>query len=148
MQRVPVGVDLAKGRAANLVPVALGIGNAGNRKIFGWAAYRPASLSNPDGFAADSGNCVVIGLPEGRVAVLDRIFHGVLEVRVCVSADEVAVVNNSLVRSIDPGGPGIHMTDGYAGEWGSSDDFADLLYVARNNIRASTHTGFVRDASW
>lgn len=80
---------------------------AGNGQILGRPADRPSSLCDPDRFAANSRKGRIVGIVEDRVAVLNRIGQCVLEVGICIHAYELASVDDSIVATIDPGGPGV-----------------------------------------
>lgn len=66
---------------------------------------------------------------EEASTVLDSVVLGALVVWVGIHSEEVAVVNDSLVRSIDPGSPCIDVTNWNTAQSGSSNQGSDALDI-------------------
>lgn len=130
MKIVPPGVVLAeKKAAADLIPVGLGVGGARNSEVLGWTADRPASLGDPEWLALRSVGNVTESLLEEGSALVDTVDLSVLEVWVRVNTKEVNSADNVAVAAVDPGGPGVNVTDGGTRESGTSNSRADLVDV-------------------
>lgn len=130
MKCVPPGVVLAEGHgASDLVPVGLRVGKAGNALVLGGSADGPAGLGDPNGLACGGGGGVGQGLEEERAGITDGVGHGVLKVWVRVHADEVGVPDDCVVRSVDPCGPGVDVSDGSAAQRSVGNGGPDLRNV-------------------
>ena len=146
LKSVPPHVGLPKQRAADLVPVCLGVFGRSDSLTGGLTADGVASLGNPDGLSASSSLGGVEGIEEETLIILDGVGHGVLEVGVGINADPVACINHSLVGAVDPDGPGVNMTNGGALETSAGNGFADLLDVVGDSGRLSARVLFVENA--
>lgn len=132
--------------AADFIPVSLSVLERSNGLVLSRAADRPPGLGNPDLLVADSGLGLLNGLLEQGLGVVDGIGHCVLEVRVAIEADEVASIDDGLVGTIHPGGPGIDVADGH-GKPAVRKSRSDLVDVRRNGVgaRADTRVGLDAD---
>ncbi len=131
LKRVPPNVGLAEQRAADLVPISLGIIEAGTA----WPAVLPET-GNPSPSprrACHQPHQPWRQEPPGTdfLLVVDRVGLGGLEVRVCINADPVDRINSGLVGTVHPGGPGVDVTDGRTGERSAGNGIANLLDVSR-----------------
>lgn len=146
-EHVPPGVGLAEERAADLVPVLLGVGEGGNGVTLIGAADGPAGLGDPDLLAVGDGLGLGDGVVEERLALVDAVGHGGLVVRVAVEAEPVDLVDHSRVGAVGPGIPGVDVTDGSAAQGGAGDGRLDLLDVGDQQVGVDTNTGVVLGAS-
>lgn len=80
---------------------------ARNGQVLCRTADRPTSLCDPDRFAANSRKSCIIGVVEGGITVLNRIGKGCLIIWVSIHAYKVASVDDSIVATVDPSGPGV-----------------------------------------
>lgn len=138
MHGEPPSINLAEQGAADLVPVCLGVLERRNSLADSLATNRKAGLGDPDRLSAnsslDSGNSVV----EKALVLGDVVGHRVLEVRVGIDTDEVAGIDDGLVRSVDPGSPSVNVAYGSRLERGVGDGVTDPLDVAGEFERLST----------
>ena len=88
-----------------------------------------------------------MSLLEQRLALADGVVEGVLEVGVRVHANEVGSLDSGAVRAIDPGSPGVNVTDGNLAECSTSESLLDLANVVGYRGRASPNAGQVDDSS-
>lgn len=86
-------------------------------------------------------------LEEGGT-VVNAVGHGVLEIRVRVHSDEVAGVDDGLVGAVDPGRPGVDVTNWYFAQTRSRNDGADLVDVVNDGLRISTHRRSGLNTRW
>ena len=143
---VPPGVGRAEEGAAYLVPVGLGIFEAGHSLARGGARHGEACLRHPDWLAVDGGGSGVEGIEEETLVVINSIGIRGLEVRVRIDAGPVDGIDDGLVGTVDPGGPGVDVADGSPRERSARDGAADLLDVTGDDVRAGTGILMVRDA--
>jgi hypothetical protein len=94
-----------------LVPVGLCVSSAGNGEVLSLSANRPSGLSDPDGLAANSILGVIEGFVEERSTLVNAVGLGVLEVWVGINTDPVTGIDDSVVGTVDPGSPGIDVSD-------------------------------------
>lgn len=134
MKSVPESVDVAQDCAGNLIPVGLGICKARHSQVLGGTTDRPSCLGDPDRLAASNRSRVVVGLEESLLGILDGVVHGILEIWVCIRANEVDGRNNSIVGTVDPGGPGINMANGNSTQRCAGKSRPDLTDEARDDI--------------
>lgn len=106
MESVPPGVDGAKVRASNFIPVCLCVCEGWNSQVLGLSANRESSLGDPDGLASDSTLGSSQRSVEQALAIGDAVCHCVLEVWVCVHSDEVASGDDLVEIRIGGLGPG------------------------------------------
>ena len=112
LKGVPEGIDLAKELCTtNLIPVLLSILGVRCRLVGAGTADGPASFGNPDRLAPGSGFGLCISRVEKRLGNADVVGHCALEVWVGIKTDEVGRLNDGTDRTVDPGGPGINMTN-------------------------------------
>lgn len=93
-----------------------------------------------------NGNSSVVGVEEQRLAILDGVGLGVLEVRVCVDADEIGGCDDSSVGRVDICGPCVDMTDWGSAQNGASQSLFDSIDAAHDGVRAFSWVGLVQDA--
>lgn len=146
-KHVPPGVGLAEERAANLVPVLLGVGERGDGVALIGAADGPASLGDPDLLAVGDGLGLGDGVVEEGLALVDAVGHGGLVVRVAVEAEPVDLVDHGGVGAVGPGIPGVDVTDGGAAQGSAGDGRLDLLDVVDQGVGVDTDTGLVLGTS-
>jgi len=140
LESVPPHVDLSESWAGNCVPVGLGVGERWNTEVLSLSANGPSGLSDPDVLAANSVLGVRESLLEEVFALSDVVCHGVLEVWVGVNSDPVACGDNSRVRSINPGSPGVNVTNWGLLKSGTLDGIAESGNVTRDGSGINTDT--------
>lgn len=122
------------------MPVGLGIVERWNTKVLSLSADGPSGLGDPDLLVA---NCV-LGVRESLLeevfALSDIVGHGVLEVWVSVNSDPVACGDNSRVGTINPGSPGINVTNWGLLESGTLDGVSERGDVSRDDGGIDTDT--------
>lgn len=128
-----------------MVPVGLGIVSTGNSKVLSLASNGPSGLGDPNILAANGTLGVVQSLVEESSALADAIGLSVLEVWVGINTDPVAGVDNGVVGSVDPGGPGIDMTNTDTAQGGARDSSSNLFNVVDDSIRVSSNGGASSD---
>ena len=89
---------------------------------------------------------MVVRIEEEAVPIVDAIGHGILEVWVRVHADEVGGADDSVVGAVDPGSPGINVTDRLAAGRSASDGLSDLADVVSEVVWGSSDARLVDDA--
>lgn len=148
MESVPVSVDLSEAWAADSVPVLLCVLWAGNGEVLSLSADRPSSLGEPQLFSSNSSS----GLAECRLVesgtAINRVGESVLKVWECVDTDPVDGVNDSLVRTVDPRGPSIDVTNWSTCKWCTTDGLSELCDVFGKGGWVSTVARLGCDTCW
>jgi len=143
---VPEGRGLVeKLGATNLVPVLLGVGDAGDGLVPVGTSGGPASLGDPDGLATSGRLGSLVGTVEQVGGVVDVVALAVLVVRVGVEAEEVDGVNDGLVGAVGPDVPGVDVADRNAAQSGVGKGLLEVADELDDDIRVGTDTGRVVD---
>lgn len=115
LESIPKGIEDAKDGTPDLVPVKLGVGNAGNTQIGGIAGDGPSSLGDPDGFALGSTDGGIVCGEKQIVSGGNGVGFRVLEIGVLIETEEVKGVCDGEIGAVDPRGPGIYVANGNIG---------------------------------
>jgi hypothetical protein len=126
----PEHVHLAKVGASNSVPVGLSILDRWDGEVLGLSADGPSGLGDPDFLVANSALHLLERVLEQAGTSVDRVGHGVLEVRIGVHAGPVNSPSDSRVGGVCPCGPRIDVADGDLAQGGGGKSLSDLLDVA------------------
>jgi hypothetical protein len=142
---VPEDVLLAEQRAADLLPVLASVVDGCVRSAVGLAAVCPAGLGDPDVLAAGD----TLGGGKRAAQEVGGVVEGVVALDLVVGegvdGQEVDVVDDGLVRDVDPGGPGVDVGDLDLGERCVGELGADVLDELHNLLGAVTDTRLVPD---
>lgn len=141
MESKPPCVDFAEHSATNLIPICLSVCDAGDSQIRSRSRNRPPRFSNPHRFTSDCTLSVVVCLEEDLIPRVDRVCLGILEIRVCVHANEIASTDNSIIRAVYPRSPRVNMTNESAACSGARDRRSDLADVANDVGWICAHAG-------
>jgi hypothetical protein len=145
---VPEGGDLVEeALAADLLPVLLGVLDAGLGLIPVGTLVRPASLGDPDGLTTSSSDGGIESLVEELSSVVDAVTLAVLVVGVLIDTDEVNGVENGLVGGVTPDVPGVDVTERNLGDGGVLEGLAEVVNEVDEGVRLNTNTTLVLDTS-
>lgn len=138
-------MDFAEQRAADLIPVDLGILGRRDTQVLRLAADWPAGLGDPDFLAAGD----VLGLLESRVeeglAILDRVLPFLLEVRVGIHTKPINGIDNRLVRAVHPRRPSVDMANRNVAERSARNGILHLVDVRHQGVRCHARPGHFMD---
>jgi len=143
----PPGILLSEERASDVLPVLLGVLRAGDGKVLGLAADRPAGFGDPDGLSTSALLGLVESVEEKLLGVLDAVGHGVLEVWVGVHSDKVRGIDDGLVAVVDIDGPCVDVSYGRGAQWSTLESIPNLVDILGDNIRAGTDTSVRLDTN-
>lgn len=143
MERIPEGIKDAENGTTDLIPVCLGVGDAGDGEIGSIAGHRPSGLRNPDGSSTRGAGCGIVRCSEQVKSSGNGIGFRVLEIGVLIDAKPINRVDDGLIRAVYPGSPGIDVTDGNMGKRRVGNDGTDLVDVADEIGGLGTGTGEV-----
>lgn len=135
LHRVPPNIGAAKQRAANLVPVIFGIGDASDGLAHGFAAKREARFRNPHRLALGCSLGGAQSVIKKGLAMADVVLLRFLEIRVAIEAEKVRSIHHHLVGAVDPGGPGIDVAYRDTIESCVGNNVTDLLDIMGNRER-------------
>lgn len=138
LKSVPPSVGRTQKRARNLVPVCLGVLDGRDCITLGLTRGRPSSLGDPDGLGADGTLGVIKSLEEERFGIVDAVLLGVLEVWVGIVTNPVQSVDDLRIGAVNPGRPGIDVTDGSRTQRSARDGGFHLVDVGQDHIRPGT----------
>lgn len=143
---VPEGGDLVEeALAANILPVLLGVLDAGNSLIPIGTLVGPSGLGDPDGLTTRGGDGGIIGLVEELGSVVDAIALAVLVVGVLIDSDEVNGIEDGLVGDVAPDIPGVDVAEGNLGDGGALEGRAEVVDEVNESIGLDTDTTLVLD---
>lgn len=131
-----------------MVPVGLGVVSAGNGEVLSLSGNRPSSLSDPDRLATNSTLGVIESFVEERSTLVNTICLGILEVWVGINTNEVTSIDDSVVRSVNPGGPGINVANSDTAQSGVCNSSSNLADVVDDDRGFLSDSGTSSDTGW
>lgn len=145
---VPEGGDLVEeALAANLLPVLLGVLDAGLGLIPVGTLVRPASLGDPDGLTTSSSDGGIESLVEELSSVVDAVALAVLVVGVLIDTNEVNGIEDGLVGGVTPDVPGVDVAERNLGDGGVLEGLAEVVNEVDEGVGLNTDTTLVLDTS-
>lgn len=147
VQGEPPQVGASEELASNSLPVGLGVLSRGDSLAGVGALDWPSGLSNPHGLAIGDVDGGVVAGKEELSAVLDAVCLSSLVVWVSIHSKPVDSVDDGGVAAVDPGGPGVDVSQLRTARRSAADQVADLVDVVDEAGWSLTTAAVVLNAS-